>query len=317
MSTRTIEVFLITGFLGSGKTTFLRHLLEQMISFPELKIGVLMNEYGSENVDKEVLPQEEIAFSEINGGSIFCSCLHSEFINALKLFYKSTEINTLLIETSGLSNPSMIFQDLNIVNNQIGDVYKIKESICLVDVSLIMKLMSAFTSITTQLEVSSIILVNKIDLANSTQVDSIERTIFGINPHSKISRVKFGQVNLKNLFRQEKMQIQRDFTEKRDVKGRLTTVTVTQSHSVSDKGFSAYMNSISDSLIRAKGYVHLERQGWFRIDQVGDNLRRIHVTSHPDQGSLVFIFKDAVDIQKIQSQWNILLSPSNGELLIG
>ena len=122
-----IDVYLITGFLGSGKTTFLCQLLEQIKKHPQLRIGVLMNEFGAENVDSGLLPESELEFVEINGGSIFCSCLHTEFIQALKLLHESTEINTLFIEASGLSNPSMLFQDLTIVKNQ---KYNIKWFLC-------------------------------------------------------------------------------------------------------------------------------------------------------------------------------------------
>jgi len=308
MSARTINIFLVTGFLGSGKTTFLRNVLEQSFTYPELKTGVLMNEFGSKNVDKPILPHNQISFLEINGGSIFCSCLHTEFIQALKEFYESTEINNLFVETSGLSNPSMIIQDVNIINNQIGDIYKIQKTICIVDASLIMKLLNVFTNITAQIEVSSYILLNKLDIVDSGYMDSIEQAINEINPNSKIFRTNFGKFNLEDLFISEKSPINAKFLEKRDEKGRLSSITLTQSNSVSEEGFFAYMRSIRESLIRVKGYIELDEQGWVRVDQVSDQLKIIPSVLIPFMGSLVLIFKDQIDEQKHQSEWKALES---------
>ncbi len=308
MSTRTIDIFLITGFLGSGKTTFLRYLLDQLIFFPEVKIGVLMNEFGSINVDKELIPQDRIVFTEINGGSIFCNCLHSEFIEALKLFYESSGVNTLFLETSGLSNPSVILQDLNIVNNQIGNVYKVRESICLVDASLVMKLLHAFPNITTQLEVSSQIIINKIDLINLDDLDYIKQSLCKINPNAKISTTEYGQFKLQNLVLQDEIQRSKISSGKRDVKGKISSVTITQSKLISKKEFSIRMREIRDYPIRVKGYIQLEDRGWHRVDQVDNRYLLTRVSSHPDQGSLVFILRDKDDIKIIRSQFSSLIS---------
>ena len=306
MSLQSINVFLITGFLGSGKTTFLRHLLNQVKSFPQLSCGVLMNEYGVENVDSELLPHEGITFSEINGGSIFCSCLHGEFIQALKEFSESTEVNTLFIETSGLSNPSMIFQDLDIVNRQIGEVYKIKESICLVDASLFLKLMEVITSISTQLQVSSLVLINKTDLVNSEELDHVEKVIQEINPDIRVFKTKYGEFNLKKLMIHQKTQIQSEFTEIRDKKGKFSSITFTQTTQFLKKEFVDYIKSLNDSILRIKGYVNLGKEGWYRVDKVSSDFQLKSVSSHPDQGSLVVIFREKIDLHKLRLEWNTL-----------
>jgi G3E family GTPase len=305
MSFRSINIFLITGFLGSGKTTFLRHLLDQINSFPYLKCGVLMNEYGEENVDSVLLPQTEITFSSINGGSIFCSCRHTEFIYALKEFYESTEVNTLFIETSGLSNPSMIFQDLNIVNKQLGDVYKIKESICLVDASLLLTLMEAITSISTQLQVSSLAIINKIDLVDSRQVINVENVVRKENPDIRIYKTDFGEFNLKNLFVKQEMQIG-EFKERRDEKGEFSSITLFQTNPFLEKELIDYVKSLNSSILRIKGYVNLGNDTWYRVDKVPGDFQLKVVTSHPDQGTLVFIFRDEIDQHKLRSEWNSL-----------
>jgi G3E family GTPase len=63
---------LLTGFLGSGKTTFLKRIIDRLANH---KIGILMNEFGKISVDGILLQKNGVDIVEINNGSVFCSCL--------------------------------------------------------------------------------------------------------------------------------------------------------------------------------------------------------------------------------------------------
>ena len=67
-----IKLYFLTGFLGAGKTTILRNLLENMEG---TKVGVIQNELGKISIDGTVLQNNDIQMIELNRGSIFCSCL--------------------------------------------------------------------------------------------------------------------------------------------------------------------------------------------------------------------------------------------------
>ena len=100
------SVFLITGFLGSGKTTF----LTQAIRFynGKKKIGVIQNEFAPANLDgKELIRTVDQKFDllEINNGSAFCVCLLSDFLSSLEQFITQYQPDILFIEASGLSDP--------------------------------------------------------------------------------------------------------------------------------------------------------------------------------------------------------------------
>ena len=75
-----IKLYFLTGFLGSGKTTILRNLLENMEG---TKVGVIQNELGKISIDGTVLQNNDIQMVELNRGSIFCSCLRLSFVDAL------------------------------------------------------------------------------------------------------------------------------------------------------------------------------------------------------------------------------------------
>ena len=75
------RLYLITGFLGAGKTTFLKQFMKQ---FSSERMHIIVNEFGKEGIDGELLSELGIALDEINNGSIFCSCRLDKFKNVLQ-----------------------------------------------------------------------------------------------------------------------------------------------------------------------------------------------------------------------------------------
>ena len=69
-----ITLYLLSGFLGAGKTTLLRRMLEH---YAQLRVGVLVNEFGQLGIDGRLIESGEIQMTEIDNGSIFCSCPQS------------------------------------------------------------------------------------------------------------------------------------------------------------------------------------------------------------------------------------------------
>ena len=72
-------IYLITGFLGAGKTTFLKGRL----ALSEVKTGVLVNDFGKLNFDGLQMKKQGLERVELSNGSIFCSCLKDAFIDGL------------------------------------------------------------------------------------------------------------------------------------------------------------------------------------------------------------------------------------------
>jgi len=94
------RLYLITGFLGAGKTTFLRRFLPL---FSGEKIRLIINEFGEAGVDGSLLKELSPVLEEISGGSVFCACRLDQFEKALS----QCGVNeTILVEASGLSDPT-------------------------------------------------------------------------------------------------------------------------------------------------------------------------------------------------------------------
>ena len=76
------RIILITGFLGSGKTSLMRHLLTTYAN-NENRVGVIVNEFGKISIDGAILQNYSSTITELNNGSIFCQCLAGTFVDSI------------------------------------------------------------------------------------------------------------------------------------------------------------------------------------------------------------------------------------------
>ena len=125
MSIEAIPVSVLTGFLGSGKTTMLRHLLRQ----PEFsRTAVIINEFGEVGLDHELIEASEDSFIELQTGCLCCK-IRTDLAQTLgELLQRRDEgrcapFDRIVIETSGLADPAPILQtlmtDTNIANRLV------------------------------------------------------------------------------------------------------------------------------------------------------------------------------------------------------
>lgn len=103
------RLYLITGFLGAGKTIFLKQFMKQ---FSSERMHIIVNEFGKEGIDGELLSELGIALDEINNGSIFCSCRLDKFENVLQQVLQEKP-DVIIVEASGLSDPTNVKKILN------------------------------------------------------------------------------------------------------------------------------------------------------------------------------------------------------------
>ena len=115
-----IPFHIISGFLGSGKTTFLKRILEQYSG--EKKIGIIQNEFAPANIDGVELRKSGKDFNllEINNGSVFCVCLLGDFVSSLEKFVDEYHPDDIIIEASGLSDTTSISEIIAAGANIIG-----------------------------------------------------------------------------------------------------------------------------------------------------------------------------------------------------
>ena len=190
------DVYLISGFLGSGKTTFLNNILKE--TPPDLKLLVLMNEFGDEGIDGALIEDPDLELMEISRGSIFCACVKSDFIKALYQIAFVIKPEALIIEASGVANPADMSRIL--FSPLYKGVFAHLVSVCIIDAANFLDQYEIFTAVEKQIEASDTFIINKMDLVQSGSIDSLKEVILRHNPHAIFTETSFSRVELTDLF---------------------------------------------------------------------------------------------------------------------
>jgi G3E family GTPase len=188
---------ILTGFLGAGKTTLLKRILQEDHG---LKIAVIENEFGQENIDNDILVQhsdEQIV--EMNNGCICCTVRGDLIVALTKLAQKrdagEIAFDRIVIETTGLANPGPVAQTF-FVDEEVGSYYLLDAVVTVVDARHAMMQLDAHEEAQRQVGFADKILISKADLVDSAELDVLIARLKRINPRAPISRSDFGRAPL-------------------------------------------------------------------------------------------------------------------------
>jgi G3E family GTPase len=193
------KVFLITGFLGSGKTTFLNRIIAR---FPkDKKLTILMNEFGEIGIDGTLIEGDAIDMMEISRGSIFCVCVKTDFIKGLYELNTKVKPDILLMESTGVANPSDLKRDLQlpIFNNR----FQFKEQFCILDAVHFQDAFEVYASLEKQITSSTVFIINKVDLATPESIDKIKQTVSGFHPDPIFFETTYSDIPLEQFLFEE------------------------------------------------------------------------------------------------------------------
>jgi len=189
------NVYLITGFLGSGKTTLVNRLID---AFPkDKKLALLVNEFGEIGVDGALVAGDDIDLLEISKGSIFCVCVKTDFIKGLYELSRRVQPDVLLIESTGVANPSDLKKDLRL--SIFNDRFHFREQFCVIDALHFMDAYGVYASLETQIASSTVFILNKIDLAVPEAIEDTKNVIRQFHPDPPIFETTFAAIPLESF----------------------------------------------------------------------------------------------------------------------
>lgn len=187
-----IPFHIISGFLGSGKTTFLKRIIEKYSS--ELKLGIIQNEFAPSNIDGAELKKSGDDFSllEINNGSVFCVCLLGDFVKSLHRFIEKYQPDSIIIEASGLSDTTTISEVVS-ASSLSEKIYQ-ASNWCIVDALNFSKVGLMKQRVVHQIRMADVTVINKIDLVEEG-IEEAEDQIKKINPFTEIEKSTFCEID--------------------------------------------------------------------------------------------------------------------------
>lgn len=303
---REIDLFLISGFLGSGKTTFLQHILEGKMG---QRVGIIINEFGSVSIDGAVLKNEDLKLVEINHGSIFCACLKGGFVKTLAAFLQQP-IDRLYVEASGMADPSSMEKLLDQMTPllkkkyQTENTYCYRGSICIVDAVNFMNLSQCILPVVSQVKKSGMIVLNKIDRIKETERQKIHARLRELNPEAYIydtSYARVPEIIVVAYLQQEKENVNETINtmENRPFCGNLYLPDGS-----CDETVRQFLTELSPKMMRMKGFYLSDIGKYMHVECVMDEVAVKETEEQPEINLLVLISMGQENLEKwIRACW--------------
>lgn len=191
MSAR-VPVTVLTGFLGAGKTTLVNRILSEQHG---KRIAVIENEFGEIGVDHELVIGADEEIFETSNGCICCT-VRGDLIRILTQLRKRRDrFDAVLIETTGLADPGPVAQTF-FIDDELKEYYALDAIVTLVDARHLEQELERSPVARDQIAFADIVLLNKIDLVDSSALARIEQRVQGINGTAKVLRTRNANVPL-------------------------------------------------------------------------------------------------------------------------
>jgi G3E family GTPase len=259
---------------------------------------ILMNEFGDISVDGHLVEDEELAMLEISKGSIFCVCVKTDFIKGLMDIAQRVKPEVLIIEATGVANPSDLRRDLKLSIFQ--NRFRFREQFCLVDAEFFEDTYDTFTSVEKQIESATVFIINKVDRVGSQDLERVKEIIAKHHPDPEIHETQYARIPLESYLPEFSNEVHSqkktaalepvspqaldafidtliaDPGNSMTPPDRLVSVSYTW-HGGDSRQFEAVVESIPAGIVRAKGFVQLGSETFLFSYVLGQSGMTTHV----------------------------------------
>merc|ERR1739848_965864 len=198
---KLLPVSLLCGFLGAGKTTLMKHILETKHAEENFKCAVIVNDMAALNIDKSLIDQSALVQSDeviAMQNGCFCCTLQNDLVDQIIQLTQKNKFNYMIIEASGVSEPSQIAPLFDLCDDehdheeehkdgpQLGEVARLDTCVTVIDGAEFYNNLGSMTHyeegeiqgsiaelMMEQVEYSNVIILNKQDLVSEDQQQDI------------------------------------------------------------------------------------------------------------------------------------------------
>jgi G3E family GTPase len=245
-----VAVWLLTGFLGAGKTTTLNHLLKDPL-FEGANVTLLINEFGSMGVDGALVTPGNYSKFEINSGSIFCACTQAELLKALTTIAHDRHIDHLIVEATGIAQTCDIERILMLP--ALSGAFDVRGNLCIVDAENFIPTAAFMQAAVAQVRWADALLINKTDLVDATDLTQLQEVLSSLNRRAMQRCVTHGRLPSGVLG-----QLSHGPGQTQDADQRLegiATVSIQSSCIIDRHAFFGTLRRLSREILRLKGNV--------------------------------------------------------------
>lgn len=193
---RQIPCLVVSGFLGAGKTTLVRYLLEEASKDGE-KVAVVSNEFGELGIDAELFAAGGQAYVELEGGCVCCK-LSDDLVETLQMLKEQVEPDRVIVETSGVALPYDTL--INFWREPVSQWACDEISVVVVNAEQVYEGRDLGGTFEEQVGSADMLVLNKTDLVGEGALDGVRRTLRDLEPEAPIVHASFGRLDPALLF---------------------------------------------------------------------------------------------------------------------
>ena len=292
-----MKILLISGFLGAGKTTFIKEMAKNI----NLEFVVLENEYADIGVDGDFLDEKNLNVWEMSEGCICCS-MKGDFKSSIKRIYSEINPEYLVIEPTGVGMLSSIIENIREINN---DNIEILSPLTLIDITSFKEYLETFNNFfIDNLKNTGKVILTKLENFNSFDIENIKREISKINSNLEIviddyrtfPKEWFGEILNKNI---DNKIIDKDFSLKTHINLRTFSKENINLKTMDELGLllNKLVNGDFGKIYRAKGIVKVDGY-WGKFNLVYKNFEMEPITDA--KGTKIVIIGNNLDIENLK-----------------
>ena len=193
--TEQVPVTVLTGFLGAGKTTLLNRILTEQHG---RRYAVIVNEFGEEGIDNDLVVDADEEVFEMNNGCICCT-VRGDLIRILGgLMKRADQLDAIIVETTGLADPAPVAQTF-FMDQDVAERTKLDAIVTVADAVHLSSQLGEHHEAEEQIAFADVVLLNKTDLVDVNSLEGVETRIRKINPYTKIIRTAHCEAPLENI----------------------------------------------------------------------------------------------------------------------
>ena len=254
-----LPVTLVTGFLGSGKTTLVNHILSNRQG---VKAAVLVNELGAIGIDNDLIVGAEDGMIELSNGCICCSTNNDLLDGIVRVLGRPEPVGHMLVETSGVADPLPIAQTF--LRPEFREALRLDAIVAIADAEQFSLDLFDGTAARSQLRHADAVLVNKCDTVDAARLAIVEGRIRLVNAEARLVRTTQSAVALPlildvDLFRPRPADHDHHHAHLED--DGFVSLSFENDRPFSAQRFQEFLEARPPGLFRGKGFLWLAETG--------------------------------------------------------